>query len=636
MAQFPVPKSPARSTITMSVFQGADFTNSPGNVSLTQSPNCINMIRDVPGKVRKCMGYKKIEEFSNKSTVNGYHRLVGSEYAIIHCGTNFILCTQGGTHIDGGTTRETVLTTNANNAKSHSWQFGESLYIQDGIRLYKWDGGKSIQVVSEIEDDVAYIPTVSIATDPMGGGQMYEDVNLLGNKFKQLFYSEETSTEYHLLFTDLSENYIKVRVLDDEGNWVEKTKGSDYTVDFQNGVIHFLVAPGKSPVEGEDNVEITAAKEFEGYADRINNCTIGYRYGVNGGVDYLFVSGNDSNINYDWFCSVNDPTYWPDTNYSVIGSSESRIMGYTTFNGKLATFKDDEEPEMNIVLREGTTLENKTVFRVCNALRGEGTISKECFGYLANEPLFLTKLGVYSIASQDITGEKYGQLRSFFLNGKLLKEDKLENAFSFVYNDFYWLCINGVCYILDGLQPLTTDPAAPYSTRQFAGFYRTNVPATCMWEHNGALYFGTRFGTVHKFYTDYTSLMAYNDDEKPIEAVWETADISGNLFYKNKTFRYIAVRVMAALQTSIAIYAQKKGVWTFVKEDEMEGRYLSFGNIQFSKFTFSSDMTDQIVASKTRLKKIDKVRFRFVNNKYNEPFGLMDVGLEYVQNGNVK
>ena len=69
--QFNVPSSPARSVSTISTFLGADFTNSPAAVSESQSPNCINMIRDVPGKVRKCMGYHTVKDY--KAKINGFH-----------------------------------------------------------------------------------------------------------------------------------------------------------------------------------------------------------------------------------------------------------------------------------------------------------------------------------------------------------------------------------------------------------------------------------------------------------------------------------------------------------------------------------------------------------------------------------
>ena len=37
-----------------------------------------------------------------------------------------------------------------------------------------------------------------------------------------------------------------------------------------------------------------------------------------------------------------------------------------------------------------------------------------------------------------------------------------------------------------------------------------------------------------------------------------------------------------------------------------------------------------------RLSKVDKARFRYLNNALNEPFGLFDIALEYVENGNFR
>ena len=311
-------------------------------------------------------------------------------------------------------------------------------------------------------------------------------------------------------------------------------------------------------------------------------------------------------------------------------------MGYSVINNYLAAHKDENETDQFIVLREGVIVNDKPAFRTVNTLQGAGAIAKDSFGYLSSEPLFLTRLGVYAITAQDITGEKYGQNRSFYLNGRLLEESNLEKAFSFVYKDMYWLCVNDVAYILDGLQPLQTDKSLPYSTRQYVGFYRTDIPANCMWENNGKLYFGSTDGKICEFYSEPDSLFSYNDNGKPIEAVWETPDIDGKLFYKNKTFRYLAVRLKSAVATTLEIYVQKRGIWSFIKKDKYSARYLSFSNAIFSKFSFSSDQTQKIISSKLRVKKVDKARFQFINAELNEPFGLFDIALEFVENGNHK
>lgn len=614
--KFSIPSSPSRSVLTISTFLGADFTNSPAAVSENQSPNCKNMIRDVPGKVRKCMGYKKIAEYDDQ--INGYHYIRGEQYGLVHAGTKM--------YYNG-----VVKYSDANNARSRSWQFDNKLYIVDGKKLLVWDGAE-VKPASEY----AKIPTVTIAKAPNGGGTSYEDLNLIQPGFTELFAGTEGDTAYHMTFGGLDDTTVKAYILDSSGSWAEKTENTDFTVDRENGIINFTAAPGKSPVTGEDNVKITAYRTVSGYADRINKCCIGTQYGLKGAMDRLFLSGNPDYINQDWFSDQNDPTYFADTYYSSLGTSKSAIMGYSVINNYLATHKDEMETDQFIVLREGVLADNKPVFRSVNTLQGAGAIAKDTFAYLSSEPLFLTRSGVYAITAQDITGEKYGQNRSFYLNGKLLKESDLEKAFAFVYKDMYWLCVNGVAYILDGLQPMQTDKSMPYSTRQYAGFYRTNLPANCMWEKDGNLYFGTTDGRVCEFYSDSDALISYNDDGEKIEAIWETPDLDGKLFYKNKTFRYLAVRLKSAVATTLEMYVQKRGLWSFIKKDNYTARYLSFGSVVFSKFTFSSDQTQKIIPTKLRVKKVDKARFRFVNAELNEPFGLFDIALEYVENGNHK
>lgn len=614
--KFSIPSSPSRSVLTISTFLGADFTNSPAAVSENQSPNCKNMIRDVPGKVRKCMGYKKIAEYDDQ--INGYHYIRGEQYGLVHAGTKM--------YYNG-----VVKYSDANNARSRSWQFDNKLYIVDGKKLLVWDGAE-VKPASEY----AKIPTVTIAKAPNGGGTSYEDLNLIQPGFTELFAGTEGDTAYHMTFGGLDDTTVKAYILDSSGSWAEKTENTDFTVDRENGIINFTAAPGKSPVTGEDNVKITAYRTVSGYADRINKCCIGTQYGLKGAMDRLFLSGNPDYINQDWFSDQNDPTYFADTYYSSLGTSKSAIMGYSVINNYLATHKDEMETDQFIVLREGVLADNKPVFRSVNTLQGAGAIAKDTFAYLSSEPLFLTRSGVYAITAQDITGEKYGQNRSFYLNGKLLKESDLEKAFAFVYKDMYWLCVNGVAYILDGLQPMQTDKSMPYSTRQYAGFYRTNLPANCMWEKDGNLYFGSTDGRVCEFYSDSDALVSYNDDGEKIEAIWETPDLDGKLFYKNKTFRYLAVRLKSAVATTLEMYVQKRGLWSFIKKDNYTARYLSFGSVVFSKFTFSSDQTQKIIPTKLRVKKVDKARFRFVNSELNEPFGLFDIALEYVENGNHK
>lgn len=615
MAQFSVPAAPSRSILVIDEFHGVDFTNSPTNVDEKKSPNAPNMIRDVPGKVRKSMGWHTVKQYSER--INGVHFRREDTDGLVHSGTKLY---KG----------DDEVYSEANDERSQSWQFGENLYIVDGKALLTYDG-TDVKLTST----AAKIPTLTIAKSPTGGGTPFEDLNLIQPAFIELFAGTETDKVYSMTFSGL-DAVVLVEELQSNGTWKTLSAGTDYTADLAAGKVTFTTAPGKSPITGEDNVRITASRLVAGYADRINKCRFGTLFGVNGAADRLFLSGNPDFVNYDWHSGQNDPTYWPDTGYSVIGTEKSAIVGYSIINDRLATHKDDQADGRNVVIRQGDLVDSEAVFPVVNTLQGQGAVATYSFAYLVNEPLFLTKLGVYAITAQDITGEKYAQNRSFFVNGKLLEEENLQEAFAFVYKDLYWLCINGVAYILDGLQPLQTDKSMPYSTRQYAAFYRTNVPARVMWEREGQLFFGSPDGRICQFYDDPASQLSYNDDGQPIYCCWETPDFSGKLFYKNKTFRFLAVRLAAAIATSVKLYGRRRGIWTFIKEDDTRARYFNWEYLDWSKFSWSNDETPQVITTKVRIKKVDKSRFRLENDVLNEPFGINDVAIEYVENGNFK
>lgn len=617
--QFKVPASPKRSTLTIDTFLGADFTNDPANVDIDKSPNLLNMIRDVPGKVRKSMGYKTIASFNGP--INGYHTMHGKG-AVIHSGTKIYSA-------DYDT--PSLLYSDANNSRSRSWQFDDKVCILDGKALLIWDG-----TTVDKAADKATIPVITIGGAPGGGGTSYYPLNLLTPGFTEMFAGTVGDTDYQLSFTDLDATPVVAHILQVDGSWSDLEEDSDFSVNRSTGVVSFFAPPGESLVTGEDNVKITAYHTISGYADRINKCSIGTLFGASGDLNRLFVTGNDSYSNYQWFSEPNDPTYFPDINYQLVGTARSRIVGYTVINSYLAIFKDKNEIEQNIVLDTSRELNGDVVFATVSTLHGAPAIGPDTFSYLAGEPLFLTDLGIYAITAQDITGEKYSNLRSFYLNGKLLQENNLSNAFAFVYKDFYILAINGKLYILDGLQPVQTDKSAPYATRQFVGYYRENVDANVLWEEDGALWFGTTDGKVCRFYTAVSDINSYNDDGVKIVCRWETPDFDGQLFYKNKTFRYLAVKLKQFLQTSVRLSAMKRGLWTVLTTDGSSAYYLSFKGLVFSKLSFNSDTTNRIIPLKTRIKKVDKTRYRFENLMLNEPFALDEIGIEYVEKGNYK
>ena len=74
---FKVPKSPTRSIFNIDSFLGVDMTNNGTSVDDRMSPNAPNMIRDVPGKVRKRKGYKVVKDFGS-GVIYGAHVLAST------------------------------------------------------------------------------------------------------------------------------------------------------------------------------------------------------------------------------------------------------------------------------------------------------------------------------------------------------------------------------------------------------------------------------------------------------------------------------------------------------------------------------------------------------------------------------
>lgn len=638
MARFNVPSSPARSVVKIETFKGVDLNSSPSNVETYRSPNAPNMMRDVPGKVRKRQGYEKTAAYGGR--INGVHILkdieAGEEKELIHAGDKL--------YLDGAVIYEGMA-----DERSVGRQFYGKLFIFDGKKALCYgefeekeaaaaEGEEKPKVweVRALEDE-AYIPTVIISRNPTGGGTTLEPLNLIGRKWKESFLSDGTTKVYQLTTEKLDADAVEVRIMTKEGEWTDKKEGTDFTVDREKGTVTFTTAPGASPVTGFDNVEITAAKTREGYADKINKCRIMTLYGVNGGMDRIFISGNPDYPNQDWYCKMNDGFFWGDLWYSTLGQDGSAIVGYIIINDRLAVLKSDAEEGRNVILRKGEIENDEAVFPIIGTLSGRGALGSHAFGHLGSEPLFLTDIGIMAITAADLTGEKYSQSRSYYIDNVLTAEKGLEDAFAYVWRDFYLISTgSGRVYLLDGLQK-SYDRNSPYSHFQYECYYWDNVPARVFWEDGeGRLCFGDNKGNTFRFFDDVTAQTSYNDDGAAIPARWDTPDLSGKLFYKNKNFRRVDLVLAPAIATGVKVYAQVKGAWSQIFDSGINATFFDFDYVDFSAMNFSTDDTPRTMGGKVKLKKVDKVAFSLRNEEKDEPFGIYRFSAEYTENGNYK
>lgn len=602
MAQFNIPARKKVYNYEVETFLGIDLTSAPNNVNISRSPNCPNMIRDTIGKVRKRDGYTTRRTYADK--INGVH-FHGTD-KLVHSGAKL--------YKDGET--PTLLSSAMKDGFSVSVVMNGDLFILDGKKMVTYDGSFS--------DITGKVPLILIGRGPSGGGTVYEAVNLISPYMQVGFLGTAGTVIYQLPHTGLDATDVTAKKMDGSGVFVDLVEDTDFTVDRTAGTVTFDVAPGDSPITGEDNVYITYSKTISGYSDRINKCDTCILYGVNGSRDRLFVTGNPDYPNYDYYSEMSDPTYFPDINYSVLGNKA--IVNYSIVNELLVTHKAGEDNNSNAVLREGVLTDDGVAFVLRGSYQTTGALAKHSFSVLENEPLFVSvENNISAITPSDVLGERLSQERSYYIT-EALKGLTLDDSYSCTYDGFYFLTTGTDIYILDGTQ-YSYERNRPYSTRQYECYVWPGINARVLWEDDG-LWFGTSDGKICEFVSG-----QMDDDGEAISAYWDTPELDGQSFANKKTFTYVGVRIASAPKTGIKISARVKGLWSEKVPYNLEAMYFSFAEVYFDSFTFSTDSTPHTLGQKIKIRGEDKVQFRFENSQIDEPFGLYKALIEYTESG---
>lgn len=426
MARFTTPEPKKKYQYEIENFLGIDLSTAPNNVAKNRSPSCPNMVRDTVGKVKKRDGITLIKSFdgTGDGKINGKHSLYNGSTVkrIIHTGTNIYL----------DEPVPTLLYSTANDHISVSKQINGKLWILDGANYIVFDGTaiKSASIG-------ATVPTILIARTPTGGGTPLQEINLIQPKMTVRFAGTISDKVYYLPHASIN-SVDEVKKLNANGTFSTLVLNTDYTVDTTAGKVTFTIEPGISPITGEDNVYITYSKTITGYADRINKCDVSILYGMNGARDRMFVAGNPDLPNYDYYSDINNPTYFGDLSYSVIGQDNSAIMNYSIINEYLVTHKNDSEDGANTNLRKGTLVNNKVVFTSEGSYQTSGALAKYSFAQLENEPLYVTtEKNISAVTPSDVLGERFSQERSYYITEALKAEPNIANSFAYTFNGFY-------------------------------------------------------------------------------------------------------------------------------------------------------------------------------------------------------
>ncbi len=594
-------------------FKGVDYAHAAANISPHRSVNGLNMVRSEVGKVCKRTGYE-FDSHQWTEQVNGVHFLVKDDESIclVHSGTAF--------YVEGR-----QLFSGAADHCSCSVQIGNMLYILDGANFMAFDGS-SIGYVK----DMAYVPLVYSGRAPGGGGTACEQVNLLTAYRRESFIADGASKVYSLSQPQLDSSAVTAVIYSDDGTYYTVTTGNGCTVDAVTGTVTFDSAPPLSKLKDQDNVYITYEKSSGIDVDILDKCTVMAVFGAGGRPDTLFLSGHPDYPGREWFSQPNNPAFFGVNNTDLAGSDRSPVIGYSTRGDKLFVHRKNNERRMNILVRSCSGGdENNYFYPVTNALHGESAVSDGGFVNMANDSLFLTQKGIYAITKNDATQDHITQMRSFYINSRLAKTD-LSQASAVAYNDFYVVAVGNDIFLLDTLQK-SYETDKEYSQYQYECYHwQLPVSVRLLFVQDGRLCFVTDDGRTGRFFTDYDNPQSFNDAGQAITAIWQTGDFTADITYRIKNIYRIWVVCAVALRTGVRVQAQIKGIWTDLFSDMTTARFFQWSAIQWSKFTWSTDKTPKIMKKSVRIRNTDKTAFRLENSNLNEPFGIYELGFEYL------
>lgn len=235
-----------------------------------------------------------------------------------------------------------------------------------------------------------------------------------------------------------------------------------------------------------------------------------------------------------WYSAANDPTYFPDTNYIEVGSDDKPVMGMLKVGSYLGIVKRGSGTEASIYLAYATSFDEESTYAVKQSVSGIGAISTGAFNVLNEEPLFLSERGVMGInVAEDDLGKQVRN-RSYFINGKLTKEERIQNAISFVHEGMYYLAVNNHCYVLDGSQKSSW--ANEKTNLQYECYYLENIPAQCFAKMKGTLYFSDFKGNVCRvksadeqfaYIDDYAESAQWIANAPPVNGKYDITELAG-------------------------------------------------------------------------------------------------------------
>ena len=627
MATIPsfTPKTPK--TRVYSDFRGVDFTSDSTRVSLNRSPNCVNMYKDYKSSLGQAIetrpGFTNLLELGNE--IYGIHFVKDSSLKVlVHSGTELLLWSN---YPDKQLKKNMqVLFSNMAETKSRSFVYNNKLYINDGKNYIFYNGSKVKSV-----DEIAFIPTTTIARSPSGGGTLYQPVNLLQSKRKNSFLANSTDKVYTLDCSGLDSEKVTATV-----NGVSKVEGTDFSVNRVTGVITFTTTPKAPSTAGQDNVVITFSKTVADYSNRIKKCLLSCIFD-----NRVFFSGNNSYPNAIFNSMLNDPTYISDLAYYQDGSDNIPITSILRVGDSILVIKSDDQQDSVVYYHTPEDIKNgdteETIYPTKQGLAGIGCISMWGSKNFLDEPVFISKLGLECFTKLNLGLERSIEHKSSMVDTKLVNEPNLGNIYLEQWRGYLLCLINGHIYLADNRQKYLNKGT---QQQEYEWFYWDNIgdvvnnefkKAVILKNYDDNLFFGTENGVIAKF-TD----RVYNDNGRIIYSQWETPfDCFGSENHVKTTNKRGGIANFKAIPGSICKLkeridkSQEKEITRFVAGG------FSYTDFKYEDFSYNTSQKMSVIY-KIKEKKWTNISLIFYSDELNKPFGIFDAVLEAFIGGYVK
>lgn len=486
----------------------------------------------------------------------------------------------------------------------------------------------------------------------------YEDRNLLNPKQINTFTADGIHDTFYLNQNNCTVNKVEILtktkcksvngkdVPDDNGTyyaevWIE-VPAANYTVaqadDETEGEFATSIKFSTMPEASEKvNIRVTFTPQSTSTAfatgrDRgyIEKCTIVSRFGYFNNNRFWF-AGNPNHKNTDYMSGVDDPTYFPANGWTKIGSDMTAIQGYLRYGSELAVIKEDNQQDSTIYMRSAILTDtNDILFPVQQGAQGQGAISKYCLKTLKDEPLFLSKDGVFAIVGTATSNERTVPNRSFFID-KVLKPEASSDLVAEVYKDYYIIAnpVTGHAWVCDAryqdLPPGTND-----RQRIYEWFPWNNVPARVMFATDDYLFFGTQDGRLCVFNTDWEHPKRWTDGAEFVDGstVWHKWHPYDNGYQIHA--HYVTKRDHLGALDFKKTMLNDGGVITLRPHEQSSASITvktDRGEWFVEQIFTDSDEPSVVIPIRHRFKNFDSIETRIENNAIRE--GLSILGLQY-------